>query len=347
MNTSSINFHRFFRGVAAAIALLCIASGNLFAQTSTGTIRGTVSGAGGAPIASAQIAAQNVSSGVQRNALSNDAGAYTLVGLVPGTYVVTVRRIGNAPQTRTIVVQIGATQIQDFALATQAAQLADAGHHRCYRNRDAHLRKRDQRHAGSRSPSFRRRVAISSISRSWRPASPSRKTAPTGKFRTVSAGGQAPSSVNLFIDGTSFKNDLTQGGIAGQDASRGNPFPRNAVQEYRVIAQNFKAEYQKASSAVITATTKSGGNVWSGNALIGYQNASMVQLDTFQRKDKAAAPTTFARPDYNRTLSALSIGGPIVKDKIHFFGSYEGNIQNRANRVNILTPPAGFRRSTR
>src|SRR5450756_3249972 len=124
MNTSSINFHRFFRGVAAAIALLCIASGNLFAQTSTGTIRGTVSGAGGAPIASAQIAAQNVSSGVQRNALSNDAGAYTLVGLVPGTYVVTVRRIGNAPQTRTIVVQIGATQIQDFALATQAAPVS-------------------------------------------------------------------------------------------------------------------------------------------------------------------------------------------------------------------------------
>ncbi|PYO75853.1 MAG: TonB-dependent receptor, partial [Gemmatimonadetes bacterium] len=106
-----------------------------------------------------------------------------------------------------------------------------------------------------------------------------------GQFRTVSAGGQAPSSVNLFVDGTSFKNDLTQGGIVGQDASRGNPFPRNAVDQYRVIAQNFKAEYQKATSAVITATTKSGGNVWSGNALVGYQNASMVALDSFQRKD--------------------------------------------------------------
>ena len=53
-----------------------------------------------------------------------------------------------------------------------------------------------------------------------------------------------------------------QGGVAGQDASRGNPFPQGAVQEFRVITQNFKAEYQKAASAIITATTKSGGNMW-------------------------------------------------------------------------------------
>jgi len=144
--------------------------------------------------------------------------------------------------------------------------------------------------------------------------------------------------VNLFIDGTSFKNDLTTGGIVGQDASRGNPFPRSAVQEYRIIAQNFKAEYQKASSAIITATTKSGGNVWSGNALIGYQNASMIGLDTLQRKDKALNPATFTKPDYNRTLSAISVGGPIIKDKMHIFASYEGNVQNRTNRVAVPTP---------
>jgi len=341
MNTSSINLHRFSRGVATAIALLCIVSGNLFAQNSTGTIRGTVSGAGGAPIGSAQISAQNVSSGVQRNAQSNDAGAYTLVGIVPGTYLVTVRRIGNSPQTRTVVVQIGATQQQDFALATQAAQLAT----------QVITAATGVETRTSESATNITQAQISKLPTPSRNFLDLAQLAPgvtvtedrtNGQFRTVTAGGQAPSSVNLFVDGTSFKNDLTQGGIAGQDASRGNPFPRNAVDQYRVIAQNFKAEYQKASSAVITATTKSGGNVWSGNALVGYQNASMVQLDTFQTADKKANPTTFVRPPYNRTLSALSFGGPIVKDKIHVFGSYEGNFQNRSNRVFIPTPPAGF-----
>ena len=124
MNTSSINIHRFWRGVAAAIALLCIVSGSLFAQNSTGTIRGTVSGGGGAPLGSAQIVARNTDNGVQRGTQSDDAGFYTLAGLVPGTYNVTVRRIGSAPENRTVVVQIGTTQVQDFSLTQQAAQLA-------------------------------------------------------------------------------------------------------------------------------------------------------------------------------------------------------------------------------
>jgi outer membrane receptor protein involved in Fe transport len=345
MNTSSINLHRFSRGVATAIALLCIVSGNLFAQNSTGTIRGTVSGAGGAPIASAQILARNTSSGVQRTTQSNDAGVYNLVGLVPGTYDVTVRRIGSAPQNRSIVVQIGSTQQQDFSLTAQATQLATqvvtAATGTETRTSESATNITQAQIAKLPTPS-RNFLDLAALAPGISVTDDRMDVNSRAPFRTVSAGGQSPSSLNLFIDGTSFKNDMTQGGIAGQDASRGNPFPRNAVQEYRVIGQNFKAEYQKASSAVITATTKSGGNVWSGNALVGYQNASFVQLDTFQRADKANNPTTFKKPAYNRTLTALSVGGPIVKDKIHIFASYEGNIQNRANRVSFLPPPAGF-----
>jgi len=68
----------------------------------------------------------------------------------------------------------------------------------------------------------------------------------------------------------------------------------------------------------------------------------MVTLDTFELARKNANPTTYQKPNYNRTLSALSFGGPIVKDRIHVFGSYEGNVQNRANRVTIPPPPAGY-----
>jgi len=264
--------------------------------------------------------------------------------VIPGTYSVTVRRIGTSPQTRTVVIQIGATQVQDFALVDQPTTLstqlitAASGRETQTSESATNITKEQIEKLPTPSRNFLDLAALS-------PGVTVTEDRVNGQFRTVSAGGQAPSSVNLFIDGTSFKNDLTQGGIAGQDASRGNPFPRNAVQEYRVIGQNFKAEYQKASSAVITATTKSGGNTWSGNALVGYQNASFVALDSFQRADKANAKKdnrAFKIPDYSRTLSALSFGGPIVKDKIHIFGSYEGNIQNRSNRVNIQTPPTGF-----
>ncbi|MEO8909761.1 MAG: carboxypeptidase regulatory-like domain-containing protein [Gemmatimonadaceae bacterium] len=339
MIRSNINLYRFIRGAASLLALVFLANGNLFAQNSTATIRGTVSGENGAPIGSAQIIATNTNSGVQRVAQSNDAGFYTLAGLVPGSYTLAIRRIGSAPQTRTVVAQIGTTQVQDFSLTTQAAQLAtqvitgSAG----IETKSSEVSTNVTQAQIAKLPTSTRNFLDLAALSPGVIVTEDRTNSTT--FKTVSADGQSASSVNLFIDGTSFKNDLTAGGIAGQDASRGNPFARNAVQEYRIIAQNFKAEYQKASSAVIIATTKSGGNTWSGNALVGYQNASMIGLDTLQRVDKAANPS-FKKPDYNRTLSALSIGGPIVKDKIHIFGSYEGNIQNRASRVNFTGLPA-------
>lgn len=341
MITDKFNWNRFTRAVALVfVALAALVATGASAQTTTGTIRGTVT-SGGAVVGNVQIQLRNPASGIQRGTISRDDGTFILAGLAPATYEMTVRRIGSAPQTRTVVVQIGATQIQNFAITEQAAQLENvvvqAAAVTETRTSESATNVTQAQIQKLPTPS-RNFLDLAQLS----PGVTVTEDRVNGNSRTVTAGGQAPSSVNLFVDGVSFKNDLTQGGIAGQDQSRGNPFPRNAVQEYRVIGQNFKAEYQKASSAVITATTKSGSNVWSGSALVGYQNASMLKLDSFQRADKANNPTGFKKPEYNRTLAALSFGGPIVKDKIHIFGSYEGNYQNRSNRVAIPAPPAGF-----
>jgi hypothetical protein len=321
------------------------------AQNSTGTIRGTITAAEGAAVADVQIAVRNLETGAQRAATSRSDGTYVLAGLVPAAYDMTVRRIGTTPQTRRVVVQIGATQTQDFSLVTAAAQLESVVI------------------TGSATPETRTSEVATNVTQAQIAKLPSASRnflelaalAPgitvsedrinSTNFRTIQAGGQTASAVNLFVDGSSYKNDLTGGGIAGQDASRGNPFPENAIKEYRVISQNFKAEYQKSSSAIISATTKEGTNQWSGSALVSYQNASMVQLDSFQRRDKTIAdslaklsgtPSSFAKPPYNRTLTAFSLGGPIIRDKLHIFGSYEGNLQNRSSRVDFSGQPTGF-----
>lgn len=339
MKIERFKLQRFF-GMAALVlgCMAWLAAGSVSAQTTTGTVRGTVT-SGGAAVAGAQVTLRNPSTGVSRTTTVHDDGTYVMPGVMPATYEMTVRRIGNEPQTRTVVVQIGATQIQDFSLNTQAATLSTvlvqaSG----VETRTSEVATNVTRQQIEKLPTPSRNfLDLAALT----PGVTVTEDRVNGQFRTVSAGGQTASSVNLFVDGTSFKNDLTNGGIAGQDASRGNPFPRSAIQEYRVISQNFKAEYQKSSSAIITATTKSGGNVWSGNALFNFQNKSMVALDSFQRKDKAGN-SNFKKPDYARTLAALSVGGPIIKDKLHFFGSYEGNYQNRNNRVAIAAPPAGF-----
>src|SRR5688572_25414586 len=323
----------FGRATSLAFALVAMTAGIAIAQTTTGTIRGVVT-SGGAPIADAQVAVRNPSTGVQRGTLSQADGSYTLAGLAPAAYDMTVRRIGSQPQTRRVVVQIGATQMQNFDLTQEATQLqavvVEATVVPETRTSEVATNVTEAQIENLPSPS-RNFLDLAALA----PGVTVTEDRVNGQFKTFSAGGQRPEAVNLFIDGTSLKNDLTGGGVAGQDASRGNPFPRNAIQEYRVISQNFKAEYQKSSSAIITATTKTGGNTWAGNALFTYQDKGMVGLDSFQRRDKKNNPTGFREPDYKRMLGALSVGGPIVKDKIHFFGSYEGNYQNRANRVNF------------
>ena len=60
----------------------------------------------------------------------------------------------------------------------------------------------------------------------------------------IQSGASTASQVNVFIDGVSLKNKLREGGIAGQQNSRGNPFGQSAVQEFRVLTQNYKAEYE-------------------------------------------------------------------------------------------------------
>jgi hypothetical protein len=339
--------HRFLWLLCSA---LLVVTPSLSAQNSTGTIRGYVRDQNGAPLPETEIQARNVASGVTRSATTRADGAYVLLGLVPGTYELVARHIGHAPQRRQVVVQIGATLPVDFILQAGAVELQAV----TVEGASA-IELRTSEVATNVTPQQLQRLPTAArnfldLAALAPGVTVSEDRVNSIGFRTFSAGGGSPNQVNVFVDGSSLKNDLTAGGVAGQDASRGNPFPRSAIQEYRVISQNFKAEYQKASSAIITATTRSGGNQWTGNALFGYQNKGLLALDTFQLKDKHKAdsiakatgsPSTFQAPDYSRVLTALSVGGPIQRDRLFFFGSYEGNYQNRASRVN-LTPPTGI-----
>lgn len=332
--------HGFVQGVGLGRWLLLAAVLTLpvrgSAQTSTGTIRGYVKDANGNPVSGAEVQAKNVATGVMRSATSRPDGAYVLPGLTPEAYELVARAIGHSPQGRRVVVAVGATLIVDFTLTAGAVELAAV----TVSGPAAETRTSEV----ATNVSQVQIQALPTASRNFldlaalAPGITITEDRADFTNRTFTAGGQTASSTNIFVDGTSLKNDLTAQGVVGQDASRGNPFPRSAIQEYRVISQNFKAEYQKSSSAIITAVTRSGGNTWSGNALFTYQNRDLVALDTFQR-----ATSGFTKPDYTRTLLGLSGGGPIMKDRLFFFGSYEGNYQNRSNLVNVSQglPTAG------
>ena len=306
------------------------------AQTSTGSIRGYVTDSSGAPLEGARVIAVNVQTAAQREVTAQAKGFYALLGLVPAEYEVTARHIGMAPQKLRVRVLIGEVYPLDFRLAASAIQVeaVTVAVASGVETRTSEVATNvTQQQIAALPTASRNFLDLAALA----PGVTISEDRINSASRTFTAGGQTANTVNIFVDGTSLKNDLTGGGVTGQDASKGNPFPRAAIQEYRVISQNFKAEYQKASSAIITATTKSGGNTWTGNALFGYQNRDLVALDTFQR-----ATPGLTKPDYTRSLISLSLGGPIQRDRLFFFGSYEGNYQKRTSLVNFPTPGAGF-----
>jgi hypothetical protein len=313
------------------------------AQTVTGSIRGRVLNEAGDPVPTAQITARNVATNVERTTISNDQGMYMLVGLQPATYEISVNVIGYSASARQVRVLVGQSLNADLQLSPQAIQLTG-------------ITVVGQRAVETRTSEIATNVTeeqIQSLPTSDRNFLSLAQLAPGVQLqgdrvdatrKTITANGQLAEQINVFIDGASYKNDILKGGVAGQDASRGNPFPRNAVGEFRVITQNFKAEYQKASSAIITATTRSGTNQWQSQGFLNYQHEGLTDLDHFQaieRDTARARDEPFTRPDFNRYQMGVNAGGPILRDRLFFFGSYEGNRQNRARRVEII-PPEGF-----
>ncbi|HEV3484693.1 MAG TPA: carboxypeptidase-like regulatory domain-containing protein, partial [Vicinamibacterales bacterium] len=314
------------------------------AQTTTGSIRGYVRNPNGAPIGDVQVVARDTAMGVTRGAATSASGFYNIAGLRPGTYDLTARRIGLTPQTRRVQVLVGQTHTIDFQIAEAAVQLqavvTTAAPAAVVETRTSEVGINVTREQIDNLPQQDRNFL------NFAGLAPGITVNRAETNKQISAGGLQASKINVFIDGTSFKNDILEGGVHGQDASRGNPFPQLAVQEFRVITQNFKAEYQRAASAIVTATTKSGTNELDIDAFVLGQQKSFLALEPGVRLNCEQNPDPtqpdcekrFPKPEYERFQFGVSVGGPISRDKLHYFAGYEGNIQNRESIVSVGNP---------
>jgi len=302
------------------MALALLLGGPASAQTTTASIRGVVSDDQG-PLPGASVVAVATASGFRHEAVADLDGAFQLAGLQPGTYEIKVASPAYKEQSRVVQVLIGQSLTVDFRLTLDAV----------FTENVTVVGDATQLLIDTRTPAISTNVTpqqIESLPLNNRNFLSFAALAPGVKGTTddtnaagqaIRSGGSNPERVNVFIDGLSYKNDIIKGGAFMQDSSRGNPFPQSAVQEYQVLTQNYKAEYEKSAAAVITAVTKSGGNAYHGDFFYLFQNKDMVTQDKFA---KARGDT---KAPYERNQYGLSLGGPIQKDRLHFFISAERN----------------------
>src|SRR5688500_12517239 len=111
------------RSIAFAGLCMALASGVAAAQTSTGSVRGMIRDATGAPVAEATVTATGANLGMQRSVTTGANGFYNLAGLRPDRYAIVVRRIGFGAQGDSLTVGVGQTLTRDFAMAATTTTL--------------------------------------------------------------------------------------------------------------------------------------------------------------------------------------------------------------------------------
>ncbi|USI74882.1 TonB-dependent receptor [Sphingomonas morindae] len=338
--------HRARLLLRGAIGAALVTSGAAsLAQLTTATLRGTVSGANGAPVT---VTAQETGTGLMRHAVTGRDGSYTLPGLRPGSYTLRFEAAGLRA-TRDVTIGVGQSATLDIALAPAAAP-AGQGAAPASPDKNAII-VTATRLVETRTSEVATNVTTQQIQNlpqssrnflNFAQLAPGVRVSTNPLRKTFSGGsvGQDPNGdslaspqVNVFIDGVSLKSDIQQGGIVGGDSSRGNPFPQAAVQEFRVLSSNFKAEYEDAGTAVISAVTKSGGNSFHGEAFGFFQLDSLRAKDYFQRRNAAAGVADEGK--FSQKQYGASLGGPIIKDRLHFFVAYEANEQKNVQSVTI------------
>ncbi|WP_426050210.1 TonB-dependent receptor [Brevundimonas sp. SL161] len=315
---------------ALAVATL-ITAGAASAQTTNATIRGTVY-EGDAPENGGEVVARETATGFSYRGRINADGSYALVGVRPGSYAITATTADG--QVATDVVSVGVAQSASLDLSVGAVTGAvsddatDVGDIVVTGRRLVEVRTPEN----STNVTLQQIQTLPQINRNFlnfAALAPGVRVSQNEQEVTISAGGQRAEAINAFIDGASLKSNVISGGIQGQDDSRGNPFPQAAIGEFRIITQNFKAEYEQASSAIITAITRSGTNEFHGEIFGAYRDQDFIEQDVFSRRRNQT------EADLEVQQYGAALGGPIIQDRLHFFGSYEHKQENRAATVNL------------
>ncbi|SET92306.1 Carboxypeptidase regulatory-like domain-containing protein [Stigmatella erecta] len=279
------------------------------------------------PATGITVLAVNTQSGFAAKGIARSDGSFFLTGLPPGEYVITVTQPGGKEVYRTVTVQVG--QTVDLNINVQEESSLDLG-----QGETVLVQGKAPESSSSEVATNVGREEIANLPQNNRnflnfaALAPGVRVSNDEFNKNFSSGALEARSTNVFVDGVSLKNNVIEGGLVGQDASRGNPFPQLAVSGFRVITQNYKAEYEQANSAIISAITRSGGNDFHGDLFLTFQNQALIAKDYFLAE----------RPEQLRSQFGAALGGPLVKDKLHFFVTYEGNIQDRSNLVAIGNP---------
>jgi Carboxypeptidase regulatory-like domain/TonB dependent receptor len=312
---------RHRQGVYACLVLCLVLTLAVVAaaQVNTATLSGIVTDPQGLAVHGARVTVTNAATGAARTTVVDDDGHYSLVGLPPGKYRISVDGGANFAvyANDSVVVTVGedATfnprlelkgMTQTVMVTTETAPIETA--------KTEVSQTIEQRRIDNLPINGRNYVNFTlTNSQTTRDVSPTIGPAPNSG---LSISGARARGNMVSVDGA----DAVDNSVNGIRAT----VSQEAVQEFQLILSNYNAEYGRATGAVVNIVTKSGSNEFHGDAFGYFRNKSFQARNAFSGQiDPVTGVLDPVKQGYTRTQSGLTFGGPLRKDKTFYFFSYE------------------------
>lgn len=316
------------RCVLSAVVGVLLFTGTSLAQQGTAELRGKVTDQQAGVLPGVTVTARHQESGLFREAVTEGDGAFLMSGMTPGVYEVSAELSGFKKYTqRDVRLEVGRTTPIELKLevgglteevtVSAEAPLVDAT------SNEIGGRISSQEFVDT--PSFNRNFAgyLGML-----PGVVATISATTFGADSISVAGQNVRNVNYTMDGSN-NNDTFNGGNGGAQAR----VPVEAVQEFQLLSSQFDAEYGLTSGGVVNSVSKQGTNRLRGAAFMFFQDEKMSALEYFAAKEGLEEA-----PSQQQQWGGV-LGGPIVRDKAHFFGSLERVALDSSVTTNIPTRP--------
>jgi hypothetical protein len=294
------------RLVLAGAACVAVLSGTAIAQQATAQIAGTVQDQSGAVVAGATLTLKNSNNGSQRSTTAGKDGNYQFASIPIGSYEVTVEKPGFRKYERKgITLDINQNAKLDVVLDVGAAnQVVEVqGNVTQVDTTSAVLGKVETTQRIEQLPLAARDTMQLGLLQAGTFA-PDQED---GSGNAFSVSGQRSESQTFLIDGADNNDFLGNNMVV-------NPNP-DAVAEFKIITNNYEAEYGRTSGGIVNQVVKSGTNSIHGSAFDFFRNTALDASDYFLQE----------APVFRYNVFGGTIGLPIKKDKAFFFASYQGS----------------------
>jgi len=312
------------------IAVFAIFCGAVCAQVDTGSISGLVTDSTGALIPAAEVAVTQQETNVSVNVTTNPSGFYSIPGLHPGHYVISATKSGFQTQRRTgIELRVQDRLEINFSIApgTTSTELTVTASQPLLESETSSLGQVIEQKTVTELPlNGRNFIQLATLTAG---TLPSTRTQERDNF--VSNGARAVQN-SYLLDG--IDNRIRILGFAGSSAQIIQPII-DAIEEFKVQTSTFSAEFGQAAGGVVNVTMRSGTNSLHGNVFEFLRNSALDAKPYFQ-------PAGGGNPLFIQNQFGATIGGPIVRDKTFYFGSWQSSREGNAAPQIASVPTAAL-----